>query len=332
MGISFSFAEIILHEHRYKPITGRLVTIGRQSVDFTADELERLIVEHGVTKRQNVAYHLDQDTHSKPSPRPTITQESFFAAFTDATVLSLDQSSYENADLVFDLQAELPAEYRGFADFVLDGGSLDNIFDPAAAIRNISRMLKPGGRFISMNTGGPNPSAYLKFSPDWFMDFCAINDYADCKIYVCNYPNTVGVLLNEQRLGRHFEASDNHIEIYNFNPFVTHATGEGTSFSSIERSSRFRIFAIGEKGPDSTDHRNPIQNHYRVDAEHRAICNTSTKRYLHSDRPLFHNGAAMRLSSLPALGGEPYPQQLQPVAVINQDYADRLGFAGMPAW
>ena len=87
MGISFSFAEIILHEHRYKHIRGRLVTIGRQSVDFTGDELERLIVEHGVTKRQNVAYHLDQDTHSKPSPRPTITQESFFAAFTDAAVL-----------------------------------------------------------------------------------------------------------------------------------------------------------------------------------------------------------------------------------------------------
>lgn len=176
---------MLLHEHLYRPILGNIVTIGRNSVELDGDGMDRLMESMGVPKREGVTYEIDTDTMGSNKDFERITQESFFAAFTDATVESLDINDYEKATIICDLQGRIPWKYRKYADFIYDGGSLDNIFDPAASLKNISRMLKPGGRVFTSNNGGPHPTSYLKFSADWFMDFFAINNYEDCKTYIC---------------------------------------------------------------------------------------------------------------------------------------------------
>ena len=94
MGISVIAASTILHEHKYRPITGTVLTIGRQSVAFTGDEMDRMLARFGIPKRP-ITYQVDQTTVGVSRDRPYITQESFFAAFTDAKVASLDVSDYE---------------------------------------------------------------------------------------------------------------------------------------------------------------------------------------------------------------------------------------------
>lgn len=312
MSIKILSAQMLLAEHLYRPITGTVVTIGRHTVGLTGEQMDRLLDSMGVSKRPGARYEIDTETMGGSGGR--ITQESFFAAFTGARVLSLDVSDYEGADIVCDIQDKLPWRHRHAADFVYDGGSLDNIFDVAAALRNISRLLKPGGRFFASNNGGPHPTSYLKFSADWFMDFFALNRYEDCKTYICNYPNTLG-MRKDPGARSPFETI-----VYSFNPYVTNPGGEGYDCSSIESVNRYQIYCLAEKGWRSTDGRNPIQKHYRTDPGQNRICNASAKRFLHSPRPLFSNPIPFDLAAVPRIDSSDYPEQIKPVAVLSKSY------------
>ena len=63
----------------------------------------------------------------------------------------LDHSDYEGADLLFDLNEPLPPELEGTFDLIIDGGTLDNVFNPTQAMMNIARMLRAGGRVLTYN-------------------------------------------------------------------------------------------------------------------------------------------------------------------------------------
>ena len=325
MSIRILSAQMLLHEHRHKPISGTVVTIGRNSVGLTGSEMDRLLESMGIPKRPGAQYEIDGDTMGGGGNR--ITQESFFGAFTDAKVLSLDVSSYENANIILDIQKRIPWRYRRYADFVYDGGSLDNIFDVAATIRNISRMLKPGGRFLASNNGGPHPTSYLKFSADWFMDFFAYNQYADCKTYICNYPGVNLHLKKDPNAKKGSKAASdepNQIVVYRFNPFVEHTFGVGYDCSSIEASTRYQIFCFAEKGAKSTDDKNPIQKHYRTDPVHNRICNESARRFLHSDRPDFMSPIEFDPDQLERIDSSDYPEQIKPTAVLSFGFIKSL--------
>jgi len=313
MSIKTLTAQMILAEHLYRPISGTVVTLGRNSVSLTGDQLDQLMQTMGVPKRPDFQYDIDADTMGRGRER--ITQESFFGAFSDARVISLDVSNYENAEIICDIQERLPRRWRRSADFVYDGGSLDNIFDVAATLKNLSRLIKPGGRFLASNNGGPHPTSYLKFSADWFMDFFAVNDYADCKTYICVHPNTFGVPHLKMK-AKPDPKSPHEIVGYSFNPYVTHDHGDGYDCSSVESQCRYQIFVFAEKGSNSTDDRNPIQKHYRVDPKTNAFCNARARRFLESPRPVFAGIHAFDPATIPRIDSSDYPEQIKPVAVI----------------
>jgi hypothetical protein len=297
--------QMLLAEHRFKPIRGNVICVGRNTVFLTDKEMDALLNRMDVPKRPGFQYEVDDRTMNRGFGR--ISQESFFGAFTDAKVKTIDVSDYEGAEIVCDLQDDLPAQYLSMADFVYDGGSLDNIFDVAATLRNMSKMLKPTGRIMACNNGGPNPVAYLTFSADWFMDFFAINQYADCKTYVCNHDKQKDI---------HSEHERSKVAVYSFNPYVENAGGAGYDCSSIESTSRYQIAIIAEKRPTSTDHRNPIQKHYRTDVAHRRISVESAKRFLDSPRPLFSGWMQFDPAVFPRIDSSEYPEQIKLTALV----------------
>lgn len=316
MGIDGLAARMILSEHRYRPISGTVLTIGRQSIGLTSEEMDYLLDVTGTPKRSGAPYSVDETTLGVSRTKPYISQESFFAAFTDAKVLSLDVSAYEGADIVCDLQGVVDSDHKGIADFIYNGSCLDNIFDPAAAMRNMSRLLKPDGRVYHYEQGNSHPTAYLKYSPDWFMDFYALNEFSDCKVYVADKPNTLGIPLMLPLSVLPPPRSQFDIIVYSYNPYVENAGGPGYDCSSVEAFTRYEVHCIAQKSPASTDDRTPIQKHYRVDEWHRNICNESARRFLHSDRPVFTAERAFDPTQIPRIDSSDYPEQMRPVAVF----------------
>jgi hypothetical protein len=51
----------------------------------------------------------------------------------------------------------VPPQLRGTCDFLVDGSTLDNVFDPISTLRNAVKLLKPDGRLYLSNLGNCSP-------------------------------------------------------------------------------------------------------------------------------------------------------------------------------
>ncbi|NKB43596.1 MAG: hypothetical protein GKS03_04880 [Alphaproteobacteria bacterium] len=277
MAIPYAVASMIVQEHKNQPITGRILLIGRQTIDMnvqTAVALVESILGHVRTK--NPA--LDHSTRARNEPTvttDTISDAGFFSLFTDAIVTAVDVTDYEGADIVHDMCSELPSHMIENYDFVYNGSCLDNIFDVAAAMRNFGLCLKPTGRLFQIEAGTTSLAAYVVFSPEWFTDFFIANNWEDGNIYVCRSGEEVAGLRFMQ----------NPWDIYHWRPFWV--TNDKLIYDIKPRSSLIgmeHIVSIAQRG-NGTVHVNPVQATYRPQYMLDAQVNTCL-RWLESDRPI----------------------------------------------
>ena len=194
MGLSSYMVEGIVRGHCYRPIGPSVVQIGRQTVEATASQMIDLFARYklplGSGRRE--AIEIDRDTTQvRQTGTPFVSDHTFFGALGAAEVHAVDHSDFEGADIIHDMNLPIGPALEGIADLILDGSTLDNVHDPARALMNYNRMLRPGGRVISINAAKPDiQGAYSGMSPEWFLDYYAINEYTDCRIYVqLNFPN-----------------------------------------------------------------------------------------------------------------------------------------------
>lgn len=165
-------------------------------------------------------------------------------------------------------------------DFILCGSCMDNIFDPATALRNLARLAKPGGR-IFLFEWGCFPTAYMGYTPDWFVDFFAGNNFADCKAYTLYYPMADS---------RTQYTDSNSFDLYYYDPIVEHSGQFGYQCSHPRYLKYYINYIIAEKGPNSTWDVSPIQVHYRLDIPTRKPYLDAALRFRESPRPLFRRG------------------------------------------
>lgn len=212
MGLFPAVQSLIRAENLYRPIEGEVLLIGRQDI-------------YGLPEK--------------------LTDVEWFAQFSPARVRALDVSPFEGAEIVHDLcDRSLPEHLHGIADFIVEGSCLDNIWDPAQALRNISKMLRPGGRVVVFDHATMLNQSFVVFSPEWFFDFFAVNGYEDCQIRLGQFPSG---------MHRTWQLT----EWWAFRP-----DGQRAKFSQEHSGDCFNI-VIAEKGEHSTDDKTSVQAQYR---------------------------------------------------------------------
>jgi hypothetical protein len=144
MGFGQLEVEFLLHEHRYQPFVGQALSIGKQAVAMKPESMIDLLKAYKIEPK-TTSFKLDKKNWHNAPGSGWITDESFFASFAECKLFSADISDYEGADFIFDICSEVPPELIGRFDFLMDGGSLDNVWDPPQMLRNMTKMLKPGG-------------------------------------------------------------------------------------------------------------------------------------------------------------------------------------------
>jgi hypothetical protein len=109
------------------------------------------------------------------SPNPDFRFGSFFDESGIAIQLGIsdliiaDASDYEGAGLVHDLNAPLPSDYSNRFDLVIDGGTLEHVFNVPVAIGNCMRALQVGGMYF-----GTHPAnnlmghGFYQFGPEFY--------------------------------------------------------------------------------------------------------------------------------------------------------------------
>lgn len=134
-----------------------LLTVGRQNLflhDRDASRLER-------------AFGLDQRTLEALRPFGRFADEFLRTALPVEHLTTLDSSDYEGASLIHDLNRSTPAQLNETFDVVVDGGSLEHVFNVPVALSSLMRMAKVGGHVcLSVPANNLCGHGFYQFSPE----------------------------------------------------------------------------------------------------------------------------------------------------------------------
>lgn len=100
---------------------------------------------------------------------------------------TLDLSDYEGANLLYDLNERI--HLGSTYDLIIDGGTLEHVFNVPIALENISSFLKVGGRVIHfVPANGYMGHGFYQFSPEFFASvYSEENGFPSSKIFLYNW-------------------------------------------------------------------------------------------------------------------------------------------------
>lgn len=239
-----TLARLLVREHLYKPIEGKVLALGRQTIAMTYEEVTELLQQENYTPPKGVFQGItaDQDQTTRVGKGTNyITDEVFFSLFGVKEMLTMDVSTYEATDILHDLNKPVPDTLHNQFDFIIDGGTFDHLLDIRTAFENVVRMLKPGGRIFQWNAASnATGAAYISYGPDLFYDYYVLNQFVDCKVYIAEVT--------------HFGQREKW-DFYEF---------QGTDKYSHFPSNRIQVvIVLAEKGESSSWDKMPVQSQYR---------------------------------------------------------------------
>lgn len=121
--------------------------------------------------RQQNYLAFDPDLRTLFSPVVTDPwMDTFCRQILGARVLdALDYSGYQGANLIHDLNRPLPPEWESRYDAVVEGGTLEHVFQFPVALRNAMLLAKPGGTlFLFLPANNLFGHGFYQFSADLF--------------------------------------------------------------------------------------------------------------------------------------------------------------------
>ena len=263
MGIQKPHAMMLLNEVKYRPLPKTVHLIGRQTIYLTVDDAHRAFYEAGVTPFP-CPVEIDKATGGALNANAGyITDETFFRMLGAQDVHAIDIAAKEGANIILDLNLDLPPQYEGVADFIFGGSVCDNVFNPAGYIRNINRLLASGGRYASQEVASNNWHPYVVLPPAWHHDYFTVNGFADVKIYV-------------------FHCSPHGWNTYLLDPPINY---DFIPNFTVPKELVAGVFIIVEKGAASTWSAVPNQDQYRSAGEWMTI-RANLARIRESPRPM----------------------------------------------
>jgi len=156
MGLVPAFVRFLLAAKRRGVSFDRTLTLGRQQWYVSRSTEIRLAREFGIPGAGN-----GELTHGGFA-------DAFFRDWLGAReAVSLDASDFEGATRIHDLNRPVPPEWHEGFDVVLDGGTLEHIFNFPVAVESCMRMLKAGGTMFGfMPANNYCGHGLYQFSPE----------------------------------------------------------------------------------------------------------------------------------------------------------------------
>jgi hypothetical protein len=168
MGIHTSFGALLVRAKERGGSFQSTATIGRQSLSVPLKDLSLWARRLGISE-------LDWDTFAADGY-----SEDFFVKMLGAeTVASFDFSAYQRATVVHDSNEPLPRSRHAIYDAVVDGGTIEHIFDVRQVLSNYMALPKVGGDvYICTAANNLCGHGFYQFSPEFFYRvFSEVNGY-----------------------------------------------------------------------------------------------------------------------------------------------------------
>jgi len=173
MGIDIHGLNFLRYTKKKKPL-GDTITIGRQALNVIGPMVKELV---GI----------------KPSYKSHAYCEELLIDYFGATrVESVDNSDYEKATHIHNMNEPLPKGLCEKFDTVIDGGCLEHVFNAPQALKNCSLFCKPGGQILHIlpanNFCG---HGFWQFSPELFFSlYSKANGYNETEVFLAELSDT----------------------------------------------------------------------------------------------------------------------------------------------
>ncbi len=158
MGITSSFGALRLRAKNRGADFSDVVTLGRPTPKIPRRELARMLSRAG-----------NAGTDAARVAASGYADEFLHAALSAKSVSAIDYSGYQKADIVHDLNLPVPNHLHRRFSAVIDGGTLEDVFDVRQVLANYMNMVRIGGS-IFLNVPGNNllGHGFYQFSPELF--------------------------------------------------------------------------------------------------------------------------------------------------------------------
>ena len=206
MGIDLAAFEFLLRSQKELGDFGSTLVLGRQRL-LMRNEREKSACADLLAKY-----------------RPDLSLEDIEHSFVDRMIEKLggepchflDNSAYEGAQVIHDLNEPLPEALRASYDTVIDVGVLEHVFNIGVAMKSVAQMVRTGGRFLSLNVADNHlghgfwqlgPEAYFRtFSPDNGYEPALADLYYRGEFHPVRDPESAGRRLPLKTLGHAYIA------------------------------------------------------------------------------------------------------------------------------
>ena len=161
MGLNSNACRLLLYAKRRGAVFTRTISIGRLSLHLNRRMMSRAFKEFALYK--------DEEQINKVFSNLEGFSEPFFHELGAERVDSVDATDYEGASLVHDLNCELPQKSELMYDAVVDGGTLEHVFNFPIALKTTMNAVKIGGRFFSITQcNNAMGHGFYQFSPELY--------------------------------------------------------------------------------------------------------------------------------------------------------------------
>lgn len=171
MGLDINGTRFLLYCRTLGVDLARIAMIGRQGLNLSKRDLKCVLESfgHKVDVRQIDLIFKQTNGYA----------EHFLTCLGAKEVHSFDKSEYEGATHLHDMNQELPDKFKEQYTTVLDGGSLEHIFNFHVAIKNCMEMVSVGGHYLAITPANNFLGhGFYQFSPEvYFSVFTRDNGF-----------------------------------------------------------------------------------------------------------------------------------------------------------
>lgn len=181
MGFDINGTRLLVKSQALGVDFSEVAMLGRQGLHISERDLQKIFIENGVK-----AAAADVLAACGGYAEPLMT------AMGAKRVDSIDASAYEHATIIHDMNDPIPSDMKGGYSLVIDGGTLEHVFNFPMAIRNCLEMVRPGGHFIGVTPANNFfGHGFYQFSPElYFRVFAPENGYEIIRmLFYCDSRN-----------------------------------------------------------------------------------------------------------------------------------------------
>jgi hypothetical protein len=174
MGLDINSIKLLIKTQSLGVNFKKVITIGRQGMHLGPKELTSVLNKSGLKINSNNDAFVTEKY-----------AEGFLKLLGAEVTDSLDASAYEHATHIHDLNLPIPKNMKSKYSVVIDGGSLEHVFNFPIAIKNCMELIKLHGHFIGITpTNNFCGHGFYQFSPElYYRVFNASNGFKLVKMY-----------------------------------------------------------------------------------------------------------------------------------------------------